>query len=94
MLAAIGALILAAIALAVLVSHHIAYFRRARIPSFGAFLETAGWMILLLVALAALGGGLRDPGTARVEAATATVGVICAVVGWRLRSRMVSDGRG
>jgi hypothetical protein len=88
MLVALGALVLAAVALAVVVAHHVAYFRSLREPTFAAFLETAGWVILLLVALGALGGGLRDQGTARVEAATGAVGIICAVVGWRLRRRV------
>jgi hypothetical protein len=86
MLTVVIALILAAAALAIVVAHHVAYFRRLREPTFAAFLETAGWLIILLVALGALGGGLRDPGTARVEAAAGAVGIICAVTGWRLRT--------
>lgn len=67
----------------ILVAQHVAYFRRLRPPTFGAFLETAGWLILLLVALGAL-GGLGDPGTLRVELVSAAVGLACVAGGRRL----------
>ncbi len=70
---------------AVIVQQHIAYFRRARPYSFGAFLETAGWMILLLVAIAALSGGLLAPGTRTVEIAAAIVGVLFVGIGASFR---------
>jgi len=89
-----GAVILAAVTLTILVRHHVAYFRGLRAPTFGAFLETAGWLILLLVALGALGGGLENPGTARVELASGIIAASCVVAGWRLRRRMGSHGRG
>lgn len=86
-----GAIILAVVALAIVATHHIAYFRRVRGTTFGAFLETGGWLILLLVAIGVVAGGLQEPGTTRVEAAAAIVGVLCVIAGWRLRKRM---GRG
>ncbi|MGH2349753.1 MAG: hypothetical protein ACRDFT_09855 [bacterium] len=92
MLTVAGALVLAAVALAVVVAHHVAYFRGLRAPAFAAFLETAGWLILLLVALGTLSGGLRDPGTARVEAAAGATGVICVAAGWRLNRRAAKSG--
>jgi len=89
-----SAVILAALALAFVLMHHIAYFRRVRQPTFGAFLETGGWLILLLVALSVLAGGLRDPGTARVGAVSAAVGVLCILAGLRIQRRTVSRPNG
>jgi len=65
----------------VIVRHHVAYFRRARPVSFGAFLATGGWTILLLVALGALSGGLADSGTRIVEIAAAVVGLLFIGIG-------------
>jgi threonine/homoserine/homoserine lactone efflux protein len=73
--------IVLAVALTVVVRQHLAYFRRTRALSFGAFLETAGWIILLLVALGALAGGLAHPGTRIVEIASAVVGVLFILLG-------------
>ncbi len=70
------------VAAAVIVAaQHVAYFRRVRPPSFGAFLETAGWLIVMLVALGALGGGLGAPGTLSVEIGSALVGLACVAAG-------------
>lgn len=66
----------AALMLAVIVRHHVGYFRRARPYSFGAFLETGGWIILLLVAAGAAAGGLARPGTRVVEVAAGIVGLL------------------
>ena len=73
--------IILAVALIVIIRHHVAYLRRARSLTFGAFLETAGWMIILLVAIAAVYGGLVHPGTRVVEIATAVVGALFIVLG-------------
>ncbi len=70
---------------AVIVQQHIAYLRRTRPYSFGAFLETAGWIIILLVAIAALFGGLLAPGTRAVEIAAAIVGVLFIGIGSSFR---------
>ena len=69
----------------VIVRHHVAYFRRARPVSFGAFLATGGWTILLLVALGALSGGLADSGTRIVEIAAAVVGLLFIGIGRGVR---------
>lgn len=71
----------AAACAAVVVRHHIAYFRRARPFSFGAFMETGGWIILLLVALGALSGGLAESGTRIVEIAAAMVALLFIGIG-------------
>lgn len=83
------ALMLAAAALATVVGHHIGYFRGRRPPTFGAFLETAGWLILFLVAIAAP-SAVKDPGLVRVEIAAGFVGLLCVLGGWRLRKRVRS----
>ncbi len=64
-----------ALCAATVIRHHVAYFRRTRPYSFGAFLETSGWIILLLVAAGALYGGLAHAGTRTVEIAAAIVGL-------------------
>lgn len=84
LLAAAGWLAAAWCAL-ILVRHHIGYFRRARPYSFGAFLETGGWIILLLVVLGALAGGLDAMGTRVVEIAAAAVAVLFIGIGGALR---------
>lgn len=73
--------VLTAGALAVVILHHAAYLRRRRPYSFGAFLETAGWIVITLTAIAALGGGLAAPGTRTVEIAAAVVGVLFIGIG-------------
>jgi threonine/homoserine/homoserine lactone efflux protein len=77
--------IVAAVALVVIIRHHAGYLRRARRLTFGAFLETAGWIIVLLVAVAAAFGGLAHPGTRVVEIASAVVGVLFIVLGGAFR---------
>ncbi len=67
--------------LAIVVAHHLAYFRKTRPTSFGAFVETAGWLILVLVAIAAVGGGMGQPSTRVVEIAAAIVGLLLVGVG-------------
>ncbi len=69
----------------IVVRHHVGYFRRARPYSFGAFLETGGWIILLLVVLGALAGGLEAPGTRVVEIAASVVAVVFILIGGALR---------
>ncbi len=76
--------VIGGIGLSVLVRHHTAYLFRSRAVTFGAFLATAGWLIMTLVALAALGFGLSDPGTRTVEVAVGIVGLVCIAVGRRL----------
>ncbi|HXF82879.1 MAG TPA: hypothetical protein VNN19_09025 [bacterium] len=74
-----------AVALLVVIWHHWQYFRRARPLSFSAFLETAGWLIVVLVAVAALYGGWAHPGTRILEIASGVVGVLFIIFGaaWR-----------
>jgi len=69
----------------VLVRHHAGYFRRTRPYSFGAFLETGGWIILLLVVLGALVGGLEETGTRVVEIAATVVALFFIGIGGMLR---------
>jgi hypothetical protein len=69
----------------VIVTHHIAYFRRSRPFTFGAFLQTGGWIIIALVAVAAAGGGLERARTQTVEVAQALVGVVLISLGSRLK---------
>ncbi len=69
----------------VIVTHHREYFRRSRPLTFGAFLETGGWIILTLVALAAVGGGMIGPGTRVVEFAAAIVGALCIGLGGQFK---------
>ena len=71
----------AAVSAVVIVRKHVAYFRRVRPFSFGAFLETGGWIILLLVALGALSSGLAESGTRIVEIAAAVVGLLFIGIG-------------
>jgi len=77
--------IVIALALTIIIRQHMAYFRRTRALSFGAFMETGGWLILLLASIAAAFGGLRDPGTRVVEIAAALVGVLFLAVGSAIR---------
>lgn len=72
---------LTAVGVTIVVWHHVGYFRRRRPFSFGAFLETTGWIIVTLVAIFGLGGGFADPGTRVVEIAAAIVGVIFIGIG-------------
>ncbi len=74
-----------AAAAVVIVRQHVGYLRRNRSYSFGAFLETAGWIIILLVSVAALYGGLEAPGTRAVEIAAAIVGVLFVGIGSSFR---------
>lgn len=76
----------AAVCAVVIVRHHVAYFRRARPFSFGAFLATGGWIILLLVTLGALSSGLAYSGTRIVETAAAVVGLLFIGIGRRLQT--------
>jgi hypothetical protein len=77
--------LLLAVALLVVVRHHHQYFRRARPLSFSAFLETAGWLIVVLVAAGALYGGWAHPGTRILEIAAGVVGALFIILGaaWR-----------
>jgi len=74
-----------AVALVVIVRQHLGYFRRRRPFSFAAFLETAGWIIVALVAGAALLGGFAHPGTRVMEVAAAIVGALCIAFGSTFR---------
>lgn len=75
----------AAVCLLVVIRHHVAYFRRTRPFSFGAFLETGGWIILLLAALGALGGGLAASGTQIVEVVAGGMGLLFIGIGSSVR---------
>lgn len=81
----IAAWTVAAVALLIVIRQHVAYFRRARPFSFGAFLETAGWIILLLVAIGAAYGGLAHPGRRVVEVAAGIVGFLFIALGAAFR---------
>ncbi|MDQ7820466.1 MAG: hypothetical protein QN173_04450 [Armatimonadota bacterium] len=70
---------------AVVVRHHRDYLRGRRPLSFGAFLETAGWIVLALVAVAGAAGGAAHPATRTVEIAAAVVGLLLVAVGGQLR---------
>ncbi len=76
-------LVLLGSGLYVIVKHHAGYLFRRRATSFGAFLNTAGWIVLTLVALAVMGGWLSAPGTRLVELAIGLVGVVLIGIGWR-----------
>lgn len=83
------ATVLLVAAAVIVVAQHVAYYRRVRPPTFGAFLETAGWLIVFLVALGVIGGGLESPGTSRAEIASAVVGLACIAAGrWLMRRRV------
>jgi hypothetical protein len=69
----------------VLVRHHVGYLRRTRPYSFGAFMETSGWIILLLVGLGAVVGGLAEMGTRVVEIAAMVVALFFIGIGSSLR---------
>ncbi|HEY6101738.1 MAG TPA: hypothetical protein VI007_00780 [bacterium] len=75
----------AAVCAAIIVRHHLAYFRRTRPYGFGAFMETGGWIILLLAAFGALAGGLGQAGTRLVEIAASVVGLLFVGIGSNLR---------
>jgi len=83
---AIARLVWGAIAIAglsLIVAHHVGYFRKRRPLTFGAFLETTGWIIVTLFAIAAFGGGLVHPGTRAVEIAAVIVGLVFVLIGAR-----------
>ena len=69
----------------VVVTHHIGYFRRSRPLTFGAFLQTGGWMIIALVAVAAATGGLERERSQTVEVAQALVGLLLISLGSKLK---------
>ncbi len=69
----------------VIVTHHIGYFRRSRPLTFGAFLQTGGWIIIALVAVAAAAGGLERARTQTVEVAQALVGALLIGLGSKLK---------
>lgn len=71
----------AAVGATVVIGHHVGYFRKRRPLTFGAFLETTGWIIITLCAVAAFGGGLLHAGTRAVEIAAAVVGALLIVIG-------------
>ena len=71
--------------LIVVVAQHAGYFRRTRPMSFAAFLETAGWIVITLVAVAVLGGGMISPHTRVVEIAAAIVGALLIGVGGQFK---------
>ena len=77
--------IAAAACAVVLVRQHVGYYRRTRPYSFGAFMETGGWIILLLVVLGALVGGLEEMGTRVVEIAATVVAMLFIGIGTSLR---------
>ena len=69
----------------VIVTHHIRYLRRTRPFTFGAFLQTGGWIIIALVAVAAAAGGW-DPGrTQTVEVAQVLVGALLIGLGGKFK---------
>ena len=76
-------LVLLGSGLYVIIKHHAGYLFRRRPTSFGAFLNTAGWIVVTLVALAVMGGCLSVPGTRLVELAVGLVGVVLIGIGWR-----------
>jgi len=67
----------------VIVRHHAAYLFRRRATTFAAFLGTAGWIVVMLVALVAVGGGLNEAGTRLVELVVGLVGLALIGIGWR-----------
>lgn len=69
----------------VIVTHHIGYFRHSRPLTFGAFLQTGGWIIIALVAAAAAAGGVDRARTQTVEVAQALVGVLLIGLGGKLK---------
>jgi hypothetical protein len=69
----------------VIVTHHVGYIRRSRPLTFGAFLQTGGWIIVALVAVAAAAGGLERARTQTVEVAQALVGALLISIGSRLK---------
>ncbi|HVH32449.1 MAG TPA: hypothetical protein VNA31_12425 [bacterium] len=69
----------------VIVTHHIGYFRHSRPLTFGAFLQTGGWIIIALVAAAAAAGGVDKPRTQTVEVAQALVAVLLIGFGGKLK---------
>ncbi len=77
--------VVAVLGLVVVVAQHVGYFRRTRPMSFAAFLETAGWILITLVAGAALGGGMVSPNMRVVEIAAAIVGALLIGIGGQFR---------
>ena len=73
------------VGLGVIVAQHVGYFRKRRPLSFGAFLETTGWIIITSCAIGALGGGLARAGTRAVETAAAIVGLAFLIIGGQFR---------
>lgn len=75
----------AAVGLGVVVAHHVAYWRKTRPLSFTAFLETGGWIILVLVAITAGAGGMAHPSTRVVETAAAAVALLFIAIGGQFK---------
>lgn len=77
--------VVAVLGLIVVVAQHAGYFRKTRPMSFAAFLETAGWILITLVAVAAWGGGMISPNTRVIEIAAAVVGALLIGIGGQFR---------
>ena len=73
------------VGLGVIVAQHVGYFRKRRPLSFGAFLETTGWIVITSCAIGVLGGGLARAGTRTVEIAAAIVGILFIGIGGRFK---------
>jgi threonine/homoserine/homoserine lactone efflux protein len=76
---------LALVGSSIVTLHHAGYLRRTRPITFGAFLGTAGWIVITLVAIAASGGGMAEPETRIVEIASGAVGILLIGVGGKFR---------
>ena len=68
-------------ALVVVVRQHAQYLRRLRPTSFGAFLETGGWIVVTLVAAAGYWGGFESRGTRIIEIAAGAAGIVFIAAG-------------
>lgn len=77
--------LLALVGFVIVVFQHAGYLRRTRPLTFGAFLATGGWIVVTLVAIAASGGGMAEPGTRIVEIAAGAVGILLIGIGGQFR---------
>lgn len=72
-------------ALWIVIRQHAAYLRRRRPFTFRAFLETAGWLVIVLAAGAASWGGFESDGTRVVEVSALVIGVLFVAIGSHVR---------
>jgi hypothetical protein len=78
------------VAFGIVVRQHIDYLRHRRPFTFRAFLQTAGWLVITLAAVAAFGGGLESTGTRMAEISAFAIGGLFVAIGTHIKPAIES----